>query len=103
MDVTMTAPAEFQGPLIALINKRKGSISDSEVSKDYMEVNAVVPLNNMFGTSTDLRSATQVYITYLNILGKRRVFNGLQDSCTSIEQCSSAIGQRISRSSGCST
>ena len=60
MDVSMTAPAEFQGPVIALINKRKGTITNSEVRDDYLEVEAEVPLNNMFGTSTDLRSITQV-------------------------------------------
>ena len=59
MDVQMTAPAEFQGPVIALINKRKGNILDSEVRDDYLEVEAEVALNNMFGTSTDLRSITQ--------------------------------------------
>lgn len=60
MEVTMTAPAEFQGPVIALLNKRKGTIVDSEVENDYLNVQAEVPLNNMFGTSTDLRSITQV-------------------------------------------
>ena len=59
MEVTMTAPAEFQGPVIALINKRKGTINDSEVRDDYIEVEAEVPLFNMFGNSTDLRSITQ--------------------------------------------
>ncbi|KAJ3324915.1 Elongation factor G, mitochondrial [Boothiomyces sp. JEL0866] len=59
MEVTMTAPAEFQGPVIALLNKRKGTIVDSEVENDYLNVQAEVPLNNMFGTSTDLRSITQ--------------------------------------------
>ena len=61
MEVNMTAPSEFQGPVIALINKRKGTIEDSEVRDDYLEVQAEVPLNNMFGTSTDLRSITQVF------------------------------------------
>ena len=59
MDVQMSAPAEFQGPVIALLNKRKGNIVDSEVRDDNFEVQAEVPLNNMFGTSTDLRSVTQ--------------------------------------------
>ena len=65
MNVSMTAPAEFQGPVIALINKRKGTINNSEVRDDYLEVEAEVPLNNMFGTSTDLRSITQVSIINL--------------------------------------
>ncbi|KAJ3196287.1 Elongation factor G, mitochondrial [Irineochytrium annulatum] len=59
MEVSLTAPVEFQGPAIALLNKRKGTIADSEVRDDYVEVNAEVPLNQMFGFSTDLRSITQ--------------------------------------------
>jgi elongation factor G len=60
MDVHVTAPVEYQGPCIALLNKRKGVIGDSEVNDDYVEVYAEVPLNDMFGFSTDLRSITQV-------------------------------------------
>eukprot|EP00842_Homolaphlyctis_polyrhiza_P006465 jgi/Hompol1/681/HPOL_002517-RA len=59
MEVSVTAPAEFQGPCIALLNRRKGTIHDSEVREDYLEVSADVPLNEMFGFSTDLRSITQ--------------------------------------------
>ncbi|KAI8589302.1 elongation factor G, mitochondrial [Geranomyces variabilis] len=59
MDVTLTAPAEYQGAAIGLLNKRKGTIGDSEVEDDYVEVKAEVPLNEMFGFSTDLRSCTQ--------------------------------------------
>ncbi|KAJ3019437.1 Elongation factor G, mitochondrial [Thoreauomyces humboldtii] len=59
MDVTLTAPVEYQGAAIGLLNKRKGTIGDSEVQDDYVEVKAEVPLNEMFGFSTDLRSCTQ--------------------------------------------
>ncbi|TPX61041.1 hypothetical protein PhCBS80983_g01372 [Powellomyces hirtus] len=59
MDVTLTAPVEYQGAAIGLLNKRKGTIGDSEVQDDYVEVKAEVPLNDMFGFSTDLRSCTQ--------------------------------------------
>jgi elongation factor G len=59
MDVSVTAPTEFQGPCIALLNKRKGMIGDSEVNDEYVEISAQVPLNDMFGFSTDLRSITQ--------------------------------------------
>ena len=59
MNVSVTAPAEFQGPCIALLNKRKGMIGESEVSDEYVEISAQVPLNDMFGFSTDLRSITQ--------------------------------------------
>ncbi|KAI9097019.1 P-loop containing nucleoside triphosphate hydrolase protein [Phlyctochytrium arcticum] len=59
MDVSLTAPVEYQGACIGLLNKRKGTIGDSEVVDDYVEVHADVPLNDMFGFSTDLRSCTQ--------------------------------------------
>ena len=60
MDVNVTAPVEYQGPCIALLNKRKGLIGDSEVNDEYVEISAEVPLNEMFGFSTDLRSISQV-------------------------------------------
>jgi elongation factor G len=59
MKVSVSAPAEFQGPVIGLLNKRKGVITDSEVRDDYVEIESEVPLNEMFGYSTDLRSITQ--------------------------------------------
>ncbi|TPX36543.1 hypothetical protein SmJEL517_g01393 [Synchytrium microbalum] len=59
MEVSVSAPVEFQGSVIALLNKRKGTISDSETRDDYVEVHAEVPLNEMFGFSTDLRSISQ--------------------------------------------
>ncbi|KAJ3065414.1 Elongation factor G, mitochondrial [Podochytrium sp. JEL0797] len=59
MDVNVTAPVEYQGSVIGLLNKRKGTINDSDVRDDYVEVNAEVPLNEMFGFSTDLRSISQ--------------------------------------------
>ncbi|KAJ3103654.1 Elongation factor G, mitochondrial [Phlyctochytrium bullatum] len=59
MEVSVTAPSEYQGSVIALLNKRKGTIADSEVRDDYVEINGEVPLNDMFGFSTDLRSISQ--------------------------------------------
>ena len=59
MNVTVTAPAEFQTNVMAQINRRKGLISDSEVMDGYVTINADISLNQMFGYVTDLRSATQ--------------------------------------------
>lgn len=72
MEVSIAAPAEYQGPCIALLNKRKGMIGDSEVDNDYVQVEAEVPLNEMFGFSTDLRSITQVrsILLFVNCLAK---------------------------------
>ncbi|KAI8991470.1 translation elongation factor G [Mycotypha africana] len=59
MNVSITAPTEFQGSVIGGINKRKGTIVDTDVREEYFNVTADVPLNDMFGYSTELRSATQ--------------------------------------------
>ncbi|KAJ1506603.1 Elongation factor G, mitochondrial [Coelomomyces lativittatus] len=59
MSVTVTAPIEFQGDVVGGINKRRGTILDSENQDDYFIVQAQAPLNSMFGYATDLRSATQ--------------------------------------------
>ena len=42
MNVSVSAPSEYQGSIIGLLNKRKGSIADSEVREDYIEVSAEV-------------------------------------------------------------
>ncbi len=59
MTVNVSAPSEYQGAVIGLLNNRKGSINDSEVRDDYVEIVSEVPLNEMFGFSTSLRSITQ--------------------------------------------
>ncbi|KAJ9089979.1 Elongation factor G, mitochondrial [Entomophthora muscae] len=59
MTVDVTSPVEFQGVVMGSINRRKGLIIDSEVQEDYFTAVCRVPLNNMFGYSTELRSATQ--------------------------------------------
>ncbi|KAG0239466.1 Elongation factor G, mitochondrial [Actinomortierella wolfii] len=59
MKVDVTAPIEFQGTVIGGINKRKGTISDTESGEDYFTCVAEVSLNNMFGYSSEIRGQTQ--------------------------------------------
>ncbi|PWY86090.1 elongation factor G 1, mitochondrial precursor [Aspergillus heteromorphus CBS 117.55] len=59
MKTVVTAPAEFQGDVIALLNKRGATINDSEVGVDEFTVFADCSLNSMFGISSHLRAATQ--------------------------------------------
>jgi len=59
MNVEITAPIEFQGTVIAGVNKRKGVVINTDTVADTVVCIAEVPLNNMFGYSTDLRSSTQ--------------------------------------------
>jgi len=59
MDVAAICPVEFQGAIIGNMNRRKGIIQNSEQEGDDVIITALVPLNEMFGYSTDLRSMTQ--------------------------------------------
>jgi len=59
MKVEISVPDEFQGNVIGGINKRKGAVNDSESAEGYCTILADVPLNEMFGYSTELRAATQ--------------------------------------------
>eukprot|EP00899_Mesostigma_viride_P018051 jgi/Mesvir1/26247/Mv05725-RA.1 len=59
MEVEVRVPGEFQGTVVGNITRRKGTIISSENSADDLVINCHVPLNNMFGYSTELRSLTQ--------------------------------------------
>ncbi|XXF76064.1 elongation factor G [Myxococcaceae bacterium GXIMD 01537] len=59
MKVEVQAPEDFQGSVVGQLNQRRGTIMSTENREGYLIAVAEVPLNNMFGYSTDLRSATQ--------------------------------------------
>ncbi|HYX92680.1 MAG TPA: elongation factor G, partial [Myxococcaceae bacterium] len=59
MKVEIQAPEDFQGAVVGQINQRRGMITSTETREGYFVCVAEVPLNEMFGYSTDLRSATQ--------------------------------------------
>jgi elongation factor G len=59
MKTTITAPNEFQGNTLMLMNKRNATIIDTEIGPDDFTLIADVSLNAMFGFSTLLRAATQ--------------------------------------------
>lgn len=59
MKVEVSAPEEFQGSVMGQINQRRGMIAGSNTLEGFVTVVADVPLSEMFGYSTDLRSATQ--------------------------------------------
>ncbi len=59
MKVEISAPDEFQGVVIGQINQRRGVIMGTDNDNNYVVVTSEVPLSEMFGYSTDLRSATQ--------------------------------------------
>ncbi|UTC65980.1 MULTISPECIES: elongation factor G [unclassified Treponema] len=59
MKVSIEGPQEFQGNIFGLINQRRGIIVSSTEDDSFTRVDAEVPLSEMFGFSTILRSSTQ--------------------------------------------
>ena len=59
MKVDLEGPAEFLGNIIGTINQRRGIVIGSTEEGGYAQVNAEVPLAEMFGYSTTLRSSSQ--------------------------------------------
>jgi elongation factor G len=59
MQVEVTVPEEYLGDVMGDINSRRGNIDGMEQRKDAHVLRANVPLSNMFGYATDLRSITQ--------------------------------------------
>ena len=59
MKVVTTVPDDYLGDVIGDFNSRRGQISSMEPTNGATEVHATVPLANMFGYATDLRSKTQ--------------------------------------------
>jgi elongation factor G len=59
MKVSIEGPAEFQGNALASINQRRGIIISTSEDNTFSRVDAEVPLAEMFGYSTVLRSITQ--------------------------------------------
>ena len=59
MKVTVITPEEYMGDVIGDLNSRRGMILGMDAIPGAQQVNAEVPLSEMFGYATDLRSKTQ--------------------------------------------
>ncbi len=59
MKVAVEGPAEFQGAVMGSLNQRRGMIIGTMEEGNYTVIEAEVPLSEMFGYSTTLRSLTQ--------------------------------------------
>ncbi len=59
MDVEVVTPEEYMGPVVGDLNSRRGRIMAMEARAGAQVIRAHVPLGQMFGYATDLRSMTQ--------------------------------------------
>ena len=64
MKVEIEVPENYMGDVIGDVNRRRGQVASMEDKHGLKVVNALVPLSEMFGYSTDLRSQTQGRGTY---------------------------------------
>ena len=59
MKVVVESPEEFAGTVLGGLNKRRGMIQGNSTNEGQVQIEAEVPLSEMFGYSNDLRSSTQ--------------------------------------------
>ena len=59
MKVSVTVPEEYMGDVMGDINSRRGMIQESDIRNGVATITSHVPLSEMFGYATDLRSKTQ--------------------------------------------
>ena len=64
MDVEVVTPTEFQGAVVGDLNSRRGKIISMDARATAQVIRANVPLGQMFGYATDVRSMTQGRATY---------------------------------------
>ena len=64
MKVEITVPEEYMGDVIGDVNSRRGRMEGMEANDGMQEIKAFIPLSEMFGYATDLRSKTQGRGTY---------------------------------------
>jgi elongation factor G len=64
MAVEVVTPDEYLGSVVGDLNSRRGRIEGMDANGSIQTIRAQVPLSEMFGYSTDLRSSTQGRATY---------------------------------------
>jgi elongation factor G len=80
MDVEVTTPEEYMGDVIGDLNSRRGKVMGMNQRGNSQVIKAQVPMSEMFGYATDLRSKTQGRATY------SMQFNSYQDVPASIAE-----------------
>jgi elongation factor G len=64
MAVEVVTPGDFEGAVFADLSRRRGKVQGQEPRGNAVAIQALVPLGEMFGYATDLRSSTQGRATY---------------------------------------
>jgi len=64
MRVEVVTPEDFLGDVIGDLSRRRGRVEGQEPRGNALAVTAAVPLGEMFGYATDLRSSTQGRATF---------------------------------------
>ena len=64
MRVDITVPEEYMGDVIGDVNSRRGRMEGMEGTDGTQDIHAFIPLSEMFGYATELRSRTQGRGTY---------------------------------------
>ncbi len=59
MKVEITVPEEYMGDVIGDVNSRRGRMEGMDANDGMQEIHSFIPLSEMFGYATDLRSKTQ--------------------------------------------
>ncbi len=84
MKVEVVTPEENMGDVMGDLNRRRGTVQGMDDSPSGRIINAEVPLSEMFGYATDLRSATQGRATYtMEFLKYAEVPNNIKESIIS--------------------
>jgi elongation factor G len=80
MRVEVVTPENYMGDVIGSLNARRGQIQGMEPRGNAQVINAHVPLSEMFGYATDLRSQSQGRATFTMFLDHyTQVPKGIQD------------------------
>ncbi|MFK7873501.1 MAG: elongation factor G [Oligoflexales bacterium] len=80
MNVEIETPNEFQGPVQGDLSSRRGIMQGSDMRDGYTIIQAEVPLSEMFGYSTELRSMSQGKASFSMEFGKyKAVPNSIQE------------------------
>ena len=59
MKVVIVTPDDYMGSVMGDVNSRRGQIQSMDEISGAQQITAMIPLSNMFGYATDLRSNTQ--------------------------------------------